>query len=66
MSLLRKLGAAKMTRKQHKVTPNAISNIIFKSSNIKPSKLEKYNVKNDLKEVLSSCIKKSESMENFG
>ncbi|KAL4153411.1 hypothetical protein QTP88_001244 [Uroleucon formosanum] len=65
-SLLRKLGAAKETWKEHKVTPNAISNIIFKSSNIKPSKLEKRNIKHDFKEVLSSCIEKSESMENFG
>lgn len=65
-SLLRKLGTAKATWREHKVKPNAISNIIFKSSNIKPSKLEKLKIKTDFKEVLSSCIEKSESMEDFG
>lgn len=63
--LLRKLGVAKATWKEHKVTQNAVLNIIFKSSNIKPSKREKLNMKNDWKKVLSSCIEKSECMEDI-
>jgi len=63
--LLRKLGAAKSIWKEYKVSLNSISNIIIKSSNIKPPKLEKLKIKSDFKEFLSACIEKSKSVEDF-
>lgn len=64
--LLRKLKPAKATWKEHKIIPNAISNIIFNSSNIKQSKLKKFKIKNDFKELLSSWTEKSKNMVDFG
>jgi hypothetical protein len=64
-SLLRKLGAAQPSWRESKVSPNSISNILFKTSNIKPGKLENLKIKHDFKEVINSCVEKSESMEDF-
>jgi hypothetical protein len=49
--LLRKLGVTQPSRKNGNVTVNAISSIIFKTSNIKPNKFEKSEIKRKLKEA---------------
>lgn len=64
-SLLRKLGAAQPSWRESMVSPNYISNILFKTSNINPGKLENLKLKHDFKEVINSCVEKSESMEDF-
>jgi hypothetical protein len=64
-SLLRKLGAAQPSWRESMVSPNSISNILFKTSNIKPEKLENLKIKYDFKEVINSCVEESESMEDF-
>lgn len=59
--LLRKLGAAQPSRKNGNVTANAISSIINKTSNIKPNKHEKSEVKRKFKE----CEDRSELASDF-
>jgi len=64
-SLLRKLGAAQLSYTERKVSPNDISNILFKTSNIKPAKYEKMKIKFEYKTILSGCAERSELMQNF-
>ena len=56
-SLLRKLRTAQTSWKARKDSPNSISTILHKTTNIKPKKSEKMNVKVDYKEELKICIK---------
>lgn len=58
----RKLGAAQPSWRESMVSPNSI---LFKTSNIKPRKLENLKIKHDFKEVINSCVEKSESMKDF-
>jgi len=44
-ALLRKLGGAQPVRKEKRVTANDISNVLFKTSNIKPNKQEKLHAR---------------------
>jgi len=64
-SFLRKLGAAQSSYTENKVSPNDVSNILFKTSNIKPKKYEKTKIKCEYKTILNSCVERSEIMQNF-
>jgi len=45
---------------------NYISNIFFKTLNIKPLKFKKLKIKQDFKEVINGCVDKFENMEGCG
>jgi len=64
-SLLRKLGAAQPTRKVGSVAAGDVANILYKTSNIKPHKIEKIEVKREFQEELRSCKEKSTLMNEF-
>lgn len=61
-SLLRKLGAAQPTRMVGSVAAGDVANILYETSNIKPHKNEKIEVKREFQEELRSCKEKSDLM----
>jgi hypothetical protein len=52
---LRKLGAAPPTKREPSVTPNQIVSNIFRTSNIKPTKIRKRSLREDLATRLNEC-----------
>ncbi|VVC41949.1 Hypothetical protein CINCED_3A022179 [Cinara cedri] len=64
-SLLMKLGTAQPSYTESKVSPIDVSNILFKTSNIKPNKYEKTKIKYKYKTILDRCVERSEMMQDF-
>lgn len=64
-ALLRRLGAAQPIRKEGEVSANDVASILFKTSNIKPSKHEKIEIKKKFATALGECVEKSTCMEDF-
>jgi len=63
--LLRKLGSAQPTRKEHGITANAVASNLFKTSNIKPTKQMIIKIKNEYKNELDNCEESSALMNDF-
>jgi hypothetical protein len=64
-SLLRKLDAAQPTRKVSSVAAGDVANILYKTSNMKPHKNEKIELKREFQEELRSCKENSALMNEF-
>lgn len=64
-ALLRKLGAVQPIQKESVVSANDVASILFKTSNIKPSKYEKIEIKKIFTTALGECVGRSFCMEDF-
>jgi len=65
LTLLRKLETAQPSYTESKVSPNDVSNILFKTSNTKPKKYEKAKIKYEYKTILNRSVERSEIMQDF-
>ncbi|KAF0742628.1 Uncharacterized protein FWK35_00018990 [Aphis craccivora] len=50
---------------KNKLPPNDVSNILFKTSNIRPKEYKKTKIKCEYKTILNSCVERSEIMQDF-